>query len=208
MQTWFTSDLHLGHNNIIRYCARPFSSVDEMDEALVQRWNETVADEDRIWVLGDFALGDIGASLALTSTLRGRKILLAGNHDRCWAGTGKKTHEWTERYLEAGFDEVLQGEQTMSIVGEQVRLCHFPYEGDSHDHDRFVGNRPIDDGGWLLHGHVHERWRQRQRMINVGVDVNDFCPVSIDEIAQMIAAGPVSPATGPSVSSLAGHLIS
>ena len=50
--------------------------------------------------------------------------------------------------------------------------------------------RPDDTGGWLLHGHIHENWRQRDRQINVGVDAWDFTPVSEEQIAALIAAGP------------------
>lgn len=192
MRILFTSDLHLGHDNIIGYCSRPMSSVDEMNSELIRRWNDTVTDDDMVWVLGDFALGTLDATLPLTRELRGHKILLAGNHDRCWRGRGERAEGWTERYLDAGFDEVRQGEQSISIGKQDIRLCHFPYEGDSQDHDRYVGHRPVDRGGWLLHGHVHERWRQRGRMINVGVDANDFRPVGLDEIARLIAAGAVA----------------
>jgi calcineurin-like phosphoesterase family protein len=70
-------------------------------------------------------------------------------------------------------------------------LCHFPYEGDSQDRDRHLEHRPLDRGGWLLHGHVHDRWRQRGRMINVGVDVHGYRPVAEDAVAALMAGGPV-----------------
>lgn len=190
MTTWFTSDLHIGHRNIIDYCARPFASVAEMDDALVERWNDTVADDDDVWVLGDLALGPIAESLTVVGRLRGRIILLSGNHDRCWPGNGAKAEGWAERYLDAGVAEIRHGQSVARIGTTDVLLCHFPYEGDSHDHDRFVEARPEDRGGWLLHGHVHERWRQRGRMINVGVDVNGFAPVSEHEIERLIGLGP------------------
>ena len=86
MTTWFTADLHLGHRNIIEYCNRPFHDVDAMNDALVENWNEAVAPEDTVWIVGDFALGKIADTLPIASTLHGHKILVAGNHDRCWAG--------------------------------------------------------------------------------------------------------------------------
>jgi calcineurin-like phosphoesterase family protein len=178
MSTWFTADLHLGHANIIRYCDRPFASAEEMDEGLIERWNDVVADADTVWVLGDVALGRIDHSLSLVGRLNGRKVLVAGNHDRCWAGHGRRAEGWTERYLAAGFDEVRQGEVRLEVGGVPALACHFPYRGDSHDEDRYVEYRPVDRGGWLLHGHVHERWRQSSRMINVGVDVWDYRPAS------------------------------
>jgi calcineurin-like phosphoesterase family protein len=196
MTIWFTADLHLGHQNIIRYCDRPFDDVDAMNRALVDRWNEVVDDGDDVWVLGDFALGRIADTLALAGELRGRKVLLAGNHDRCWAGHDRRVEEWTQRYLEAGFDEIVQGTTTMDIADRTVRLCHFPYRGDSHGQDRYLDHRPVDHGEWLLHGHVHERWARQGRMINVGVDVHRFRPVHTDEIAAIIHADPTNPDTG------------
>ena len=190
MTTWFTADLHLGHANIIDYCGRPFADAESMNEALIERWNAQVHPHDTVWVLGDVALGRIVDTLALVSALKGHKRLLAGNHDRCWAGHGLRADGWTERYLDAGFDEVHQGQLAMAIGPHRAVVCHFPYRGDSHDHDRYVEERPTDRGDWLLHGHVHERWRQRGRMINVGVDAWELAPVDEATIASLIDAGP------------------
>jgi calcineurin-like phosphoesterase family protein len=190
MTTWFTADLHFGHANIIEYSGRPFADADSMDRALVERWNAVVQPTDSVWVLGDVALGKINDSLPLVGELCGRKLLLAGNHDRCWAGHGRKAEGWTERYLHAGFAEVHQGQITLTVGRQPVVACHFPYRGDSHDHDRFVEQRPADGGKWLLHGHVHERWRQRGRMINVGVDAWDCRPVRESELVALIEIGP------------------
>ena len=199
MARWFTADLHLGHTNIIRYCHRPFSDAAEMDRALVDRWNETVAPGDEVWVLGDFALGTIAHTLPLAHELHGRKVLLAGNHDRCFPGL-RKAEEWEARYLEAGFAEVRNGQAELTVGGTDVVACHFPYVGDSHDHDRYLAQRPVDDGRWLLHGHVHDTWLQHDRMINVGVDAWDLRPVGEDVIAALIAAGPRDLGVEPSVS--------
>jgi len=192
MATWFTADLHLGHSNIIEYCDRPFTDVDEMNRALIDNWNEAVAADDTVWVIGDFALGKIADTLRLVAELAGHKILVAGNHDRCWDGHGRRADGWTERYLDAGFAEVIQGSTKIKIGKAKAVLCHFPYRGDSHDHDRFVDQRPIDQGAWLLHGHVHERWAQNGRMINVGVDANNFQPIDEATITERISDGPMN----------------
>jgi calcineurin-like phosphoesterase family protein len=190
MATWFTADLHLGHGNIIRYAERPFSGVEEMRAVMVDRWNSVVAPGDTVWVLGDFALGKLRETLPVAGELHGHKILLAGNHDRCWAGHRHGSTGWAEKYLDAGFAEVRQGAVDAVVAGQRVVLCHFPYEGDSHDQDRHVEHRPGDQGRWLLHGHVHQAWGQRGRMINVGVDVAGFAPVPEHRIAELVAAGP------------------
>jgi len=193
MTAWFTADLHLGHSNIIGYCNRPFRDVAAMNDELIGRWNDTVADADTVWVLGDVALGPIEQTLALVDRLAGHKLLLAGNHDRCWTGYGPKGQAWNGRYAAAGFEEIHQGEVTVPVdgTGVEVTACHFPYRGDSHDDERYPEHRPVDRGGWLLHGHVHDRWRQRGRMINVGVDAWEYRPVSSHTIVSLIAAGPM-----------------
>src|SRR5690606_33637800 len=73
--------------------------------------------------------------------------------------------------------------------GHDVAACHFPYRGDWGDTDRYVEQRPVDDGRWLLHGHVHEKWRQRGRMINVGVDAWGGRPVDEETLAALVADG-------------------
>ena len=187
MTVWFTADLHLGHSNIIEYSSRPFADAAEMDATLIRRWNELVEPGDDVWVLGDFAMGKIRDTLPRAAQLRGTKHLLTGNHDRCWDGHGARAQEWAERYVEAGFDEIHHGTIELAIGDTDVLACHFPYEGDSHDYDRYIERRPVDRGQWLLHGHVHERWQQRGRMINVGVDVWDYRPVSEAQLSQLIA---------------------
>ncbi len=162
MTTWFTSDPHFGHRNIITYCDRPFTDVDHMNEMLIGNWNETVAPEDTVWVLGDVAMGRIEDSLALVGRLAGHKILVAGNHDRCWFGHGERSEEWVQRYLDAGFERIVQGSTHI--------VC------------------PVDEGEWLLHGHVHEQWADNGRMINVGVDVRGYRPISEAAILEIIAS--------------------
>lgn len=182
MARFWTSDLHLGHTNIIRYCRRPFADVEKMNEGLIERWNDTVSGSDEVWVLGDFALGTIANTLPLARRLHGRKVLVTGNHDRCWEGGWHATATWVERYRDAGFDEILQGSVSVRLGTHDAVACHLPYKGDSHDDDRFVAERPVDEGHVLLHGHVHDTWKINGRQINVGTDVWDYRPVSDDTI--------------------------
>ncbi len=190
MSRWFTADLHLGHENIIRYCHRPFADVEAMNAALVARWNEVVAAGDEVWVLGDLAMGPIRQSLTLVAGLAGRKVLVAGNHDRCWSGyrARPRAHpgEWAAAYRDAGFDEIHQGTVELTVGGVGVLAGHFPYQGDSQPVDRYTEFRPHDDGRWILHGHVHDRWRTEGRQVNVGVDVWDYRPVAEATIAAII----------------------
>lgn len=186
--TWFTSDLHFGHKNIVRYCGRPFGDVDHMNLALSQAWWELIAPDDHVWVLGDVAMGVIAETLPLVERLPGHKHLIAGNHDRCWTGHGERSRDWLGRYEAVGFESIASA-ATIDLAGVEVLLSHFPYRGDSGPTERYLEHRPIDDGRWLLHGHVHDVWRQDGRQINVGVDAWDQRPVSEQEIAALIAAG-------------------
>ena len=78
---WFTSDTHFGHKNILIYesDARPFETLEEMHEVLIDRWNSVVRDGDTVYHLGDFAFGQQWVSIA--ERLKGRKKLIMGNHD-------------------------------------------------------------------------------------------------------------------------------
>ncbi len=188
MATWYTSDLHLGHLNIIEYCRRPFSSVEDMNEGLIARWNDVVDDDDVVYVLGDVALGKIKESLPLVARLKGHKIQIPGNHDRNFRGHHKNPAGKDQMYLDAGFERIIPTIGFTYVGGKHVKMCHFPYEGDSHDADRFDDMRPIQlhNSEWLLHGHVHDKWQINGHQINVGVDVWDFFPVHESVIARII----------------------
>lgn len=185
--TFFTSDLHFGHQNIIEYCNRPWATADEMNRGLVRLWNDMVSPDDIVWFLGDAAMRVVpDDTLRFIAMLNGTIHLVAGNHDKCWEGH-KKVGDWPQRYLDAGFASI-QTEASIEIAGQHVQMCHFPYQGDSHDEDRYVDHRPEDRGAWLLHGHVHDEWDVNGRQINVGCDVRDYRPMHIDEIARIITA--------------------
>jgi calcineurin-like phosphoesterase family protein len=171
MALYFTSDQHFGHANIIGYCHRPFADVDRMREWFVDLWNWVVEPDDVVWVLGDVALGRLEETLPIVSALKGHKVLVPGNHDRCWRGHRKPSKR--QAYLDAGFEEILDGDQVLTIGGQQVLVSHFPYRGTGDQEgldERYREFKPVDEGAWLLHGHVHDRWRIRRRQLNVGVD--------------------------------------
>lgn len=206
MATYFSSDLHVGHGNIIRYSGRPYLSaasvrdddprfVDAADVAamnadLVRRWNSVVGPRDDAWVLGDAAMGRIAESLPVVGQLNGVLRLVPGNHDRCWVGQRKGVERWRGEYLAAGFAEIVDDPEPLAVAGRRVLLHHFPYVGDSHDEDRYARFRPVDRGEWLFCGHVHEKWRQRGRQVNVGLDAWGGYPVALDELAALVEAGP------------------
>lgn len=187
MTVFFTADTHFSHRSMVERKWRPqYSTVAEMDEDLIARWNETVGPKDVVWHLGDWALGNPVQHLTLVNRLHGRKHLVTGNHDKCWPAF-RDAHAWQQAFLEAGFASV-QAFARRRVLGKSVLLNHFPYEVDDRHQDLFSEYRPVDTGLWLLHGHVHTEWRVRGRQINVGVDApgNDFRPVSLEQITAII----------------------
>jgi calcineurin-like phosphoesterase family protein len=177
--SYVTSDTHFGHARISELAGRPFLSVEEMDELLIERWNATVGADDAVLHLGDLALGPIGESLPLTGKLNGRKFLVPGNHDR--VSTATQTEKAIERfrplYEEQGWTilpEILDGTRR----GYRLRASHYPYRGDSQETDRHTGARPVDDGTPLIHGHIHARTHgSNGNQFHVGVDAFGFMPI-------------------------------
>jgi calcineurin-like phosphoesterase family protein len=191
-ETFVTSDEHFYHPAIIGYCDRPWSTVAEMNEGLVERWNAVVMPADVVWVLGDWAMGKLKQSLQITPRLNGHKRLVSGNHDKCSPLHRSYRPGAKEMYIAAGFEMVIDPPilRDVEIGGHRVDMCHFPYEGDHTAEDRYADARPADEGRVLLHGHVHNEWAERGRQINVGVDVRDYRPMHADEVAALVSAGP------------------
>lgn len=212
MTVWFTADQHFGHARLLELSAArgaAFPTVAEMNARLVHNWNSVVAPDDTVWVLGDVDMHGKDATLALIDQVVGTKILIAGNHDSCWAGI---RDGWKNRdlYLAAGFAAVMDFAVTTlpplrpQAPATRVLLSHFPYAGDSRDEDRYAQFRLRDEGTPLLHGHVHESFRERRTKtgtwhVNVGVDWWDYAPVSAETLAQHLEdlrRGRITPLSG------------
>lgn len=201
---FFTSDPHFYHTNVIKYCDRPYLSVEEMNEALVNNWNSAVKSEDTVYCLGDFSMAARPVE-TFTPRLNGNKFLIPGNHDWCHPYHKKSRKpenqkKWIDFYTKAGWT-VLPEQITFDLEGVAiVNVCHLPYSGDSgyeetapEYKDKYSRFRPFDDGRVLLHGHVHEKFLMKKSakgslMINVGVDVWNYKPVSEVELAKLILA--------------------
>ena len=197
MTRWWTSDLHFGHEYIIQNSGRPFAGARggrDMNNALVDRWNDAIVDEDEVWILGDLVAAHLTLCLLdHVRRLKGRKILVPGDHDRCWRGHTKFRATAADRrqYRNVGgIDRIVHDPKSVVLAGEEVRINHFPYLLDAEHDVKFADHCPQDDGGWLLHGHILEKWRQNGRQINVGVDAWDFTPVSDMTICEMVMSGP------------------
>lgn len=178
---FFISDTHFGHENIIKFCNRPFKDTKEMDKVLIQNWNNVVSPEDTIFHLGDFAFGGSQLWNDTLKQLNGHKVLIIGNHDR------KNLRQGYIQY----FNAVLPQAQ-LQIEGRVVYLNHYPFlcYGGSY--------RGEKDAVYQLFGHVHSgpysTGLDSDRLIHcfpyqydVGVDNNNFTPVSWTKVKEIIA---------------------
>ena len=168
---FFTSDWHLEHFNIIRYCKRPFKSTRSMRQELIRKFNSRVCPDDETFHLGDFTMlgaGNIDQINSIIPKLNGRHHLILGNHDRL------KPFQYVERL---GFES----------AHTSLRLT-YKWANFALNHDPAV-YALIRKDEFLLHGHIHELYRDllpEKRAINVGVDVWDFYPISAEEILDLI----------------------
>ena len=165
---WFIADPHFSHANIVKYCHRPFSSVEEMDAELVARWNARVKKDDVIWCLGDFAFGPKDNVKKFVSRLNGKIKLVMGNHD-C-----KKV----SFYQEAGFYRVYDHPV---LISSNILLSHIPC------------NAAMANGSGIvnIYGHVHDSMLYDTVTSNSAcccVERWNYAPVSWKEIREAMAA--------------------
>lgn len=181
-KVFFTSDLHFGHENIIKYCNRPFDNVENMNKTLIDNWNETVPEDGIVFDLGDFALGGSSVWEDCAPKLRfSEHHLILGNHDLKNFRTGYSI-----------FFSTVSMQQVILVDGVTIFLNHYPYLcfGGSYKEDKSV---------WNLFGHVHttrngvkgkDAMRIEKNLFpvqyDVGVDFNYFKPVSFIELQKYI----------------------
>ena len=163
---YYIADTHFNHANIIRYCNRPFSSVEKMNNTIIDNWNKKVKKDDDVYILGDFCFGNKNDAIDLFSKLNGRIHFIRGNHDR-WLGN--------DTFFYIG-NEKINVYNLLSIKDKDrvVILCHYPIES---------WNRKFH-GSYHLYGHVHnsEKVADIPNRYNVGADVTNFSPVTLDEL--------------------------
>lgn len=177
---FFTSDSHWGHSRIIEFCKRPFSSVEEMNQKLIENWNSVVQPGDIVFHLGDFCWGGSAMWNSILDQLNGKIWLIKGNHDIKNLREGYlKRFEWVGYQLKITIEE------------RSVYLNHFPflcYDGTYRDKQILV---------YQLHGHTHlceeKVGQDYQRLLNafptqldVGVDANNYTPLSWQQVKEQI----------------------
>jgi len=163
MAYFFTADEHYGHANIISYCNRPFKSVYEMDEEIITRHNELVSDDDLTIHAGDFTLGK--EADYYRERLNGEHFFIMGSHDR-WLKGRNITH-----LLEK------------TIEGQPIVVCHYAMRVWPRSHYN----------SWQLYGHSHGRLPPIGKQWDVGVDNNDFYPLSFERLKKIMVGRPDNP---------------
>jgi calcineurin-like phosphoesterase family protein len=171
---YFTSDIHFGHESILRLCRRPFSTTEEMNETIIRNINRKVHKNDELYILGDFSFRSALRPEYYLEQIRCKNIrLILGNHDvekECEKSGGFK---WIKSYHEMNHNKT------------KLVLFHYPIFEWNGYHNNAIH----------LHGHTHNAEKERyhlipqmgKRCINVGVDMNEFAPISMDEIFARVA---------------------
>jgi calcineurin-like phosphoesterase family protein len=189
---FFTSDTHFSHKNILHLGdGRPYKDINHHNTELMANWHRTVTDKDMVVHCGDVAMGPWPDGLMCMKDLPGFKVLIPGNHDRVSSlESAARRDRFMDDYLNV-FDEVWDEVEVMTVLGEEFIVSHYPYNGDHTSHDRHTALRPQDHGIPLIHGHTHQTeqitWSAKgTMMLSVGVDANNFTPVSDEEIVQRL----------------------
>lgn len=164
---FFVADWHIGHRNIIKYCNRPFESVNQMNSYIQKRHNQTVGKDDVVYVLGDVTFLNMESSKEFIKSLNGFKFLIKGNHDR-------KSNEY---YRKLGFIEVYDNP---IIFGKNTILSHEPIM------DELYNKSPL----FNIYGHIHDKALNipGDHKFCCSVEKTDYKPVSLNEIIQFASS--------------------
>lgn len=170
-KVFVTSDLHFAHDREFIWGARGYKSVDEMNKEQLRKFNETVSDEDEVWILGDLVLGDIDAGLEYLKQLKGKIHVCLGNHD---------TARREQAYRDMGWDVHLAARFKYKKIS--FYLSHYP---------TITTNGTIESPtqvAWNIHGHTHatSQWSEHPYCYNVNVDAHNGYPVSLESLYEEI----------------------
>ena len=161
----FTADLHFGHNFVAGL--RGFDSAEAHDESMIEGINSVTQDADILWILGDIGIRTDEETLDKVGRLKGRKMLISGNHDSTHP---MHKNAWKSQAKALRVFEYVAPFQRLRLGGEDILLSHLPYAGDHSEEDRYEQYRLKDERIPLLCGHVHGAWETRDNQWNVGVD--------------------------------------
>jgi len=172
MTIWFISDTHFGHKNIIQYSNRPFSSVEEMNEHMVNEWNALVKPNDEIYHLGDFAFMPFTDFKKLLWRLNGIKHHIRGNHD-------KMIDQNKKQLISSGALASSQDYRELKTSGNpMIVMFHYGQRVWNKSHH----------GSIHLYGHSHGSLPPHGKSVDVGVDckeiTEEYRPIHIDEVLE------------------------
>ena len=179
---YFTSDFHLSHNNIRTYCNRPFDSVKEMDNTILSNLHTTLKKGDILYFLGDLSMGQVGVQRFLedVKTIGVEVHIILGNHDRDLQNFLSRNRNF---YPVRSISDI----KNIILEGQSVTLCHYPMLTFNKSHY----------GAWQLYGHHHNGNFHANippavagKRMNVGVDVNNFMPVSWEKVKEYMSHQP------------------
>jgi calcineurin-like phosphoesterase family protein len=171
--TYFISDPHFGHKNIIKYANRPFTSVDEMDETIIKNWNGMIGKTDEVYILGDVSLTNSERTNEILNRLNGRLYLIKGNHEKSVMSSkeNRDRFEWIRDYYELKYE--YNGKRNMIV------MCHYAMRVWNKSHH----------GAYHLYGHSHDslEYEQWGKSMDVGIDsaariFGEYRPFTFDEI--------------------------
>jgi len=157
---YFTADTHFNHKNIIKYCNRPFETLEEMNNKIIDNWNILIQPRDTVYHLGDFGFGNLENIL---NRLQGQKILITGSHDT-------KIHQYKKYF--SNQTPLLE----IKANGQTITLCHYAMRVWPKSHYN----------SWHLFGHSHSELEPQGKSYDVGVDNNDFKPISLEQITKIM----------------------
>jgi len=180
-QIWFTSDLHFGHKNIIRFSNRPFKDENHMTEELIKAWNEVVDEDDDVYCMGDISLTNAENTQNILYRLNGNIHLIKGNHEKSALSKSynRDRFVWVKDYFELKIDNPTKdGNKHQMIV-----MCHYAFRVWNKSHH----------GSWMLYGHSHDSMETEAwgRSMDVGVDsafriLGEYRPFSLREIKNIM----------------------
>lgn len=177
MAAFFTSDPHFSHENIIKYCNRPFKDATEMNEVMISDWNSIVTKRDTVYSLGDFSMArmkNIDIALDVIDRLNGTIHLVYGNHDH--------RKMWEVMALMRPGRIVLEGDRIeINVNCKDIALCHYSHQVWNRSHH----------GAWHLFGHSHNTLPGIGKSMDVGVDAKyalygDWAPFTMSQLKEQL----------------------
>lgn len=165
MNFFFTSDTHFGHSKIIEYCDRPFTSVEEMDETLIQNWNNVIGVDDVVYHLGDFSFVK---PLKYLERLNGYINIIPGSHDKKF----KKNLSFDSIPKSLILPSIAEIKVNIDGINQLIVMCHYSMRSWNKSHY----------GTWHFYGHHHGKLPPHGLSFDVGVDTNDYYPYSLEDV--------------------------